>query len=101
MRETTMRKLKKEHQAWKFEKQYPFAKLRDAFLAGYEAASNKLIGKTTELCPFCEQEVEIDAILDVHRCPNCQKVIVACSMCEDCKSDCYLEQEAKYLNGEK
>ena len=37
--------------------------------------------KTYEVCPHCEQEVELDAQLSVQTCPNCGKRIVACSMC--------------------
>jgi len=62
--------------------------------------------KTAEYCPHCECEVELDATLGVHKCPNCGKYIVACSMCTACDSDtnycktCCLCHDADKLNKE-
>lgn len=36
---------------------------------------------TYEVCPHCEEEVELDAELKVQTCPNCGARIVTCSMC--------------------
>lgn len=46
--------------------------------------------KTTfELCPFCENEVELFAQKYVmQECPVCRRYIRACSMCEDCNLEC-------------
>ena len=45
--------------------------------------------KIAEWCPFCEQEVEIDAIkFATQACPNCGKPIRACSLCDHNKCNC-------------
>lgn len=42
-----------------------------------------------EWCPFCEQEVRIEAIPHVKQhCPNCGKPIRACSLCDCDNCDC-------------
>ena len=61
-----------------------------------------------EVCPYCEEEVELNAELMVQTCPNCGKRIVACSMCRACDNEegvsycshCCLEYQAKCENGE-
>lgn len=59
-----------------------------------------------EVCPYCEEEVELNAELMVQTCPNCGKRIVACSMCRACDTEdnycskCCLEYQAKCENGE-
>lgn len=61
---------------------------------------------TYELCPHCEEEVELPNTLGVHKCPNCGKYIVACSMCLACEEsseyckNCCLEHLAKKMNEE-
>lgn len=44
---------------------------------------------TYEVCPRCEQEVELQAELKVQTCPNCGKRIVTCSMCLACNDRLY------------
>lgn len=64
--------------------------------------------KTTwEMCPHCENEVELQAVWDIQRCPVCGELIIPCSLCfpycNDC-SNCKLEgliQQAKKVNGRK
>lgn len=53
---------------------------------------------TYELCPHCEEEVELKAELSVQKCLSCGKHIVCCSMCEECLPDCPFEEEANRLN---
>lgn len=36
---------------------------------------------TYEVCPYCGEEIELDAELKVQTCSNCGKHIVTCSMC--------------------
>lgn len=51
---------------------------------------------TTEWCPFCETEVDIKSI-GPQVCPNCQKIILPCSMCVDRNcSDCGYEEDENY-----
>ena len=42
---------------------------------------------TYEVCPHCEEEVELRADLSIQVCPNCGKHIVACSMCRPCDEE--------------
>ncbi len=45
--------------------------------------------KVWELCPHCEEEVELDAVkCKLQRCPNCGRMIKPCSMCDMDKCDC-------------
>ena len=37
-----------------------------------------------ELCPHCEEEVRLRAVLESQRCPNCNEIILPCAMCTDC-----------------
>ena len=37
--------------------------------------------KIYELCPLCEDEVQLDNIFKVQTCPTCGKAIVPCSIC--------------------
>ena len=62
---------------------------------------------TFEVCPFCEEEVELNAELMVQTCPHCGKRIVACSMCrasEDTEHNycthCCLDYQARVENEE-
>ena len=51
-----------------------------------EEAKEKTV---TELCPFCEEEVELKAIKYIpQKCPNCGKLIKACSLCDLDKENC-------------
>jgi predicted RNA-binding Zn-ribbon protein involved in translation (DUF1610 family) len=45
-----------------------------------------------EVCPFCEQEVELKNEFKPQICPNCGEYILPCSICvkENCKN-CELE----------
>ena len=38
--------------------------------------------KTTEWCPECENEVELDAEMKVQTCPSCGLAILPCSICD-------------------
>lgn len=40
-----------------------------------------------ELCPHCQEEVKLPSKLGSYTCPNCQKLIINCSMCSGDK-DC-------------
>lgn len=45
--------------------------------------------KVTELCPYCEEEVKLEAIkYKLQECPNCHKKIRACSLCDCDTCDC-------------
>jgi len=44
-------------------------------------------GKTSEVCPYCDQQVEIDDT-GISKCPNCEKWISPCSMCNMNEVDC-------------
>jgi predicted RNA-binding Zn-ribbon protein involved in translation (DUF1610 family) len=63
--------------------------------------------KTYEPCPFCDEEVALDAELKVQTCPNCGKRIVTCSMCRACDTEgdycthCCLNYQARVENEEK
>lgn len=54
---------------------------------------------TWELCPECENEVELENIFKVQYCPVCGKKILPCSICTDmnCKN-CPLEDETNTYN---
>ena len=60
-----------------------------------------------EMCPYCEEEVELPLELGVYKCPNCGRWIVNCSMCRLCdigKCDyhvCPLSYEADLRNKEE
>lgn len=52
--------------------------------------------KVIELCPFCEEEVELKPIMfKTQKCPNCGKPIRACSLC-NCESCNCAECEKRY-----
>ena len=59
-----------------------------------------------EVCPYCEEEVELEAELMVQTCPHCGKRIVTCSMCRACDTDepfcthCCLDYQANIENEE-
>lgn len=77
----------------------------DFFIDIYEKYEEE--GVTFEECPYCGEEVKLEAELKVQVCPSCGKHIVTCSMClnEDwgakCSRHCCLEIVARTLNGEK
>lgn len=54
--------------------------------------------KVIEYCPFCEDEVELDAVLTIQTCPNCGKKIIPCCLCEGCKSNCALDDACRSEN---
>jgi predicted RNA-binding Zn-ribbon protein involved in translation (DUF1610 family) len=41
-----------------------------------------------ELCPHCDNEVEIKESFSEQRCPRCGNVILPCSMCNSEESEC-------------
>ena len=45
---------------------------------------------TWELCPYCEQEIYLkDPIKKVYQvCPNCGRMILPCSLCEESEMNC-------------
>lgn len=49
-----------------------------------------------ELCPYCEQEVNLQNKFEMQVCPNCKDKVIPCSVCpyeySRC-SDCPLERE--------
>ena len=57
--------------------------------------------KIWEVCPHCEQEVELKPEMKIQICPECGKWICPCSMC-DCDQvqccNCELEKQAHQLN---
>ena len=60
-----------------------------------------------ELCPLCEDEVQLKNNFKLQICPTCGKYIVPCSICPlllnngKCSSICHLEKLAYELNKEK
>lgn len=47
--------------------------------------NNKLKDKlsiTSEICPYCDNEVELPPYLGIYKCPKCGELIISCSMCE-------------------
>lgn len=61
---------------------------------------------TYEVCPYCGEEVMLEAELKVQTCPVCGRRIVACSMCRACDSGgdycskCCLTYQAERENEE-
>jgi hypothetical protein len=52
-----------------------------------------MINKTTELCPHCGWETELEDIFKVQICNECRSEIYPCSICEYCTCDnCPLEK---------
>jgi predicted RNA-binding Zn-ribbon protein involved in translation (DUF1610 family) len=46
-----------------------------------------------EVCPFCEQEVELENKYNPQKCPNCGEYILPCSICDkDTCINCELEK---------
>lgn len=41
-----------------------------------------MVDTTFEMCPHCEEEVELKASLRLQPCPNCGVMIAPCSLCE-------------------
>lgn len=55
--------------------------------------------KTTEMCPHCENEVEIESV-GVQICPKCHKSILPCSACElKCCNECGYQEDELYKVG--
>lgn len=44
--------------------------------------------KISELCPYCEHEVELENKFESQQCPNCNKIILPCSLCDMDKVNC-------------
>ena len=59
-----------------------------------------------ELCPICEDEVQLKNEFKLQICPTCGKYIVPCSICQSlnengkCSNDCGLSKLADILNKE-
>jgi hypothetical protein len=61
---------------------YPdYEHIMDTVYGLYEEVNQ--FGDTTELCPYCEEEVDLPNKLAIQECPSCHKMIKTCSMCED------------------
>lgn len=43
----------------------------------------------TEMCPYCEEEVELVTEFKVQVCPSCGKLIAPCALCEMDLVKCY------------
>lgn len=43
----------------------------------------QLLEPTEEICPHCDTPVNLPPHKGIYECPNCGKLIVCCSMCED------------------
>ena len=49
---------------------------------------------TTELCPYCGNEVSLEDIQYLHqKCPNCGNFIRPCNLCKECKCQCDIISE--------
>lgn len=73
-----------------------------AWCASTECPNEKKEGNmtdkfTTEMCPYCDREVQIPAFLGIYKCPSCGEFIIACSMCEDMQcEDCSYSKFCEY-----
>lgn len=38
---------------------------------------------TEEICPYCDNTVELPPFKGIYKCPECKELIVCCSMCEE------------------
>ena len=38
---------------------------------------------TEEICPYCDNTVELPPFKGIYECPKCKELIVCCSMCEE------------------
>jgi len=38
---------------------------------------------TYEICPFCDEKVELENIFELQDCPECGEELLPCSLCED------------------
>lgn len=38
---------------------------------------------TEEICPYCDNTVELPPFKGIYECPECKELIVCCSMCEE------------------
>jgi predicted RNA-binding Zn-ribbon protein involved in translation (DUF1610 family) len=59
-----------------------------------------------EYCPHCDDEVILENVFKVQKCPNCGKYIVPCNLCpllgeNKCTGNCPLEALANELNKDK
>jgi predicted RNA-binding Zn-ribbon protein involved in translation (DUF1610 family) len=65
-----------------------------------EVEINKNDGKIHEFCSICGDEVMLDNVFKLQRCPNCGRPIVPCSICpyDDCTSQCMLSKKSDRLN---
>jgi predicted RNA-binding Zn-ribbon protein involved in translation (DUF1610 family) len=60
----------------------------------YKIVGNQKLPPNIELCNNCEDEVELDTIIQA--CPKCGKTIIACNMCDyrEFGNKCYTCNEA-------
>ena len=50
-------------------------------LTNYTKEMRQMDEKYTELCPFCETEVELDNEYKAQECPNCGNTTLPCGIC--------------------
>ena len=46
-----------------------------------DACYNYMTETLFEMCPYCEEEVELKATMKLQVCPNCGKMIAPCALC--------------------
>ena len=56
------------------------------------------MNKINEWCPKCNVEVELEESFTIQTCPNCNKEILPCSMCDNYVVNC---EECSLENKEK
>lgn len=49
-----------------------------------------VVETTWEMCPFCEEEVELQTSFKLQPCPNCGAMIAPCSLCDMVYVNCSL-----------
>lgn len=68
---------------------------------GFDLRTIEIYETCWEMCPHCENEVELPTKWQVHRCPVCGKAIAPCNLCysdyANCK-DCWLSKEIDSIN---
>lgn len=59
--------------------------------------------KIYEMCPHCNDEVELEEYFDVQICPSCGRPILPCSMCYTCigwNTGCQLREKQMQVERE-
>ena len=64
-----------------------------------EIAEGVVVDTCAEMCPYCENEVELELVMEIQICPACGKYIVPCAQCEHMNcSTCRFAQISEMLN---